>query len=115
MCGALIHSNTRLWMGQEYQQNAGLWPISKDWLVIDRGDRIGGMHEPRGRQWSAIADHRKEELFHPGSALDLSARHGAGHRGDVIGERGRVIMMPVVFFAPVLFVFSTAVLVLALF
>ncbi len=26
---------------------------------------------------SAITDHREEELFHPGSAVDLGARHGA--------------------------------------
>lgn len=43
------------------------------------GDR--GMVE---RRWcSAIADHRKYELFHPRFSLDLGARHGAGRGGGV--------------------------------
>ena len=34
---------------------------------------------------SAIADHRKHELFHPRLSLDLGARHGAGRGGGVAG------------------------------
>lgn len=66
---------------------------------------------------SVIADHRKHELLHPCSTLDLSARHGARYGGGMTGERERMTMMPVLFSVPKLgvFVFPMAVLVLGLF
>ena len=58
---------------------------------------------------SAIADHRKEELFHPGTALDLGTRQGTRHRGSVTGKRGRVIVMLIMLFVHVLVMFSAVV------
>ncbi len=75
--------------------------VSRHEIVLDRG-------------WlrSTITDHRKEELFHPGSALDLGTRQGTRHRGGVTGKRGRVIVMPIMLFVHVLVMFPAVVPVL---
>lgn len=61
---------------------------------------------------SAIADHRKEELFHPGSAFDLGAGQGARHRGSVAGKRGRMVMRPIMLFIHILAMFPAVMPVL---
>lgn len=65
-----------------------------------------GIVRDRGWLRSAVADNRKEELFHSGSALDLVARHGPRHPGGMAGKRGRMTMMLIVFSVPVSALFS---------
>ncbi len=64
-----------------------LWLISADGMVSIDSSSISRHEIVRDGGWlrSVITNHRKEELFHPGSALDLGARQGARHRGDVTG------------------------------
>jgi hypothetical protein len=57
--------------------------VSQYSVFSGHGVGDGRIVEPRS--CSAIADHRKHELFHPRFSLDLGARHGAGRGGGVTG------------------------------
>ncbi len=52
--------------------------MADSWWLLRGG---GNKSRTEGWMYSAIADHREEDLFDPGSSLDIRSRYRTRHRG----------------------------------